>query len=319
MWSPLLEDLLGPPREPGTEIQPRHQEIAGIAQIGLEEALLRLGRRAKSLAPSRTKLCLSGGVALNCVANGRITREGGWDEVFIPPSPHDSGTALGAAFLARQRSSPGPRPPRMRCASLGSGITPLVAAPEGPWRSSQPGERLPEVVSRLLAAGKIVAWAVGRGEFGPRALGNRSILADPRKPENKEKLNLIIKKRESFRPFAPVVPEELAAEIFDLGGFGSPFMLRTVPVHPAWRDRIPAAVHVDGTARVQTLSRGANPLFYWVLVCFQKETGVPVLLNTSLNTSEEPIANGAEDALKIFRNTEIDALVLDRWLLEKTV
>jgi carbamoyltransferase len=314
MWSDGLERLLGPARAPGAAVERAHEKIALAAQRQLEDALLALSKKARELSPRAERLCLAGGVALNCVANERIVREAGWKDVFIPPCPHDSGSALGAAYLALAEARPGGRTPRLKSASLGRSLRgESAAAPAGrSWRREKlPEHALPGAVAALLEEGKVVAWAVGRSEFGPRALGNRSILADPRRLENKERLNRVIKRREPFRPFAPVVPVELADEIFDMSGFDSPFMLRTVPVRPSWAERIPAAIHVDGSARVQTLAREGNPPLYALLEAFRGRTGVPVLLNTSLNTAGEPIVNTAAEAFSIFERTEIDVLVLD--------
>lgn len=322
MWSTELEELLGPPRPPGSPLAPEHAMVARATQERLERALLALVRRARARAPGEELLCLAGGVALNCVANQRILLEGDYRDVFFPPHPHDSGTALGAAFLALHSERPGLAPRRLATASLGASLA------GGGW-AAQPGDgwrlagdlaeaRAMEFLAKELAAGRTVAWAMGRSEFGPRALGNRSILADPRRAVTKDRLNLIVKRREAFRPFAPVVLAEAADEVFEIDGHPSPFMLRTVPARPGWAERIPAAVHVDGTARVQTLLRQSNPALYRLLEAFRSETGVPVLLNTSLNTAQEPIANTAEEVAAIFRRTEIDLMVLDGRIFRKS-
>lgn len=317
MWSTELETLLGPPRKPGTALEARHEGIAAAAQDALERAMLRLSSRAREKT-GLDRLCLAGGVALNCVANERLFREGGWREIFILPAPHDSGSALGAAHLARFADSEvSAIAPPLASAALGPTLR-AEQAPEGPWKSRPLQGQGIGFLAKSLADGKTVAWARGRSEFGPRALGQRSLLADPRNAANKERLNAVIKRRESFRPFAPVVPLERADEIFNLGGQASPFMLRTVPVREGWAARIPAAIHVDGSARVQTLAPGVNPELSRLLEDFAELTGVPVLLNTSLNTAEEPIANDAEHAIGVFRRTSIDILVLDDWILEKT-
>lgn len=321
MWSPALEELLGPARPPGSALTREHAMVARATQERLEQALLALSVKARELAPGEERLCLAGGVALNCVANQRLLRTGAWSDVFFPPYPHDSGTALGAAFLSLRENRPHLPSRRLGSASLGESLR------GGAW-TPPPGDGwsfagdftengAAENLAKEIAAGKAVAWAMGRGEFGPRALGNRSILADPRRAENKERLNLIIKRREAFRPFAPVVLAEAADEIFEIGGHPSPFMLRTVPVRPGWGERIPAAVHVDGTARVQTLREESNPALHRLLRAFRDETGVPVLLNTSLNTAQEPIANTPEEVAAIFRRTEIDLMVLDGRIFRK--
>ncbi len=310
MWSPELEKLLGPSREIGASLEPRHEAIAAAVQDALERAILRLSARAQALT-GHTRLCLSGGVALNCLANERLYHSH-WEEIFILPAPHDSGSALGAAFLARKKDFG----LRMHGAALGASIQ-CPEAPTGPWQVHALNPERIKTLAAALAQGKTVAWARGRSEFGPRALGSRSLLADPRKLENKEKLNRVIKRRESFRPFAPVVMQEFAAGIFELGKQDSPFMLRTVPVKAEWRIKIPAAIHVDGSARVQTLKKETNPELHALLAAFHELSQVPVLLNTSLNTAEEPIVNTAQEALDLFRRTSIDILVLDDWVLEK--
>jgi carbamoyltransferase len=316
MWTSRVEELLGPARRPGGPIQEQHGHIALAVQWRLEEALLALSRKAKELG--RGKLCLSGGVALNCVANERLLREGGWEDIFVPPCPHDSGTALGAAYLSLAEENLRIVPPRLRSASLGASLKTEKFSAEKSWKLSPlEGKEMLEAVCRLLGGGKIVAWADGRSEFGPRALGNRSLLADPRKAENKERLNVIIKKREPFRPFAPIVLNGEADRIFDMHGKDSPFMLRTVPVRPGWREKIPAAIHVDGSARVQTLERDCNPRLYDLLKTFEAHTGVPVLLNTSLNTAGEPIVNSVEEVGALFRRTEVEVLVLNGRIYEK--
>lgn len=318
MWSAKLEELLGPARSPGAAVEKVHERIALAAQRQLEGALLALSQKARSLVPGEQYLCLAGGVALNCVANERLIREAGWKEVFIPPCPHDSGSALGAAYLALREDQPSIATPRLRRAALGASLRAreLATPPGKSWRRTRPGD-LSAALSGFLEEGKIVAWAMGRSEFGPRALGNRSILADPRRIENKEKLNRVIKRREPFRPFAPVVLAEAAHEVFDMGGFDSPFMLRTVPARAGWAEKIPAAIHVDGSARVQTLTREANPDLHALIEAFRARTGVPVLLNTSLNVAGEPIVNTAAEVFSLFERTEIDALVMDGNLFEK--
>lgn len=311
MWSPKLEELLGAARIPGTPVGEKEKNIAAAAQLVLEESMLALSSLCKKLLPHENSFCLSGGVALNCVANERLVREGGWGKIFIPPSPHDSGSAVGAAFLIREKYCSNRSLPKIALSAY------LGTRPEVSKTISTQGERrkLSESIPWLadaLSRGKIVAWCRGRAEFGPRALGNRSVLADPRTPESKQRLNLIIKKRESFRPFAPIVVESEAENYFDMGmDKTSPFMLRTVPALSGWESRIPAACHVDGSARVQTLNENVNPVLFQLLMEFAKITGIPILLNTSMNQSEEPIVNSAEEAVRFYNDTEVDILVLE--------
>jgi len=317
MWSDRLEKVLGPPRPPKSPIGEREKDIAASAQVVLEEAMLALSSLCKELVPDEQSLCLAGGVALNCVTNERLAREGKWKKIFFPPSPHDSGSAVGAAYLMREKFSPLKfQPKAIENAYLGS--RPNVVKNlfiQGKQK------QLLESISWLadsLSKGKIVAWCRGRAEFGPRALGSRSVLADPRTLESKERLNLIIKKRESFRPFAPIVIESKAERYFDMGNEKkSPFMLRTVPALSGWEAKIPAACHIDGSARVQTLAESANPILYQLILEFEKITGTPILLNTSMNQSEEPIVNTAEEAVHFFHDTEVDILVLENDIWSK--
>jgi carbamoyltransferase len=322
MFSAALEELLGqPPRPPGGELKPFHSDLARSVQLVLEEQLLALARRLAALAPS-DHLCLAGGVALNCVANGRLLREAGFKRVFVPPAPGDQGACLGAALLAhRELTGETPLEP-LRHAFWGpeaSGAAELLAAAELPALDFRGREaELTAEVAQRLAAGQVVGWVVGRAELGPRALGGRSILADPRNPMVRDHLNHSIKRRETFRPFAPAVLAEHAAEHFDLPPGAEDlarFMLITAPVISP--RRLPAITHVDGSARVQIVEREHSPRFAALLDAFHRRTGCPVLLNTSLNVAGNPIATSALDALQMLADAGLDALVLDRFLLER--
>ncbi len=313
--SPAFVAAFGPRREPESELEPRHQDLAAALQQVVEEAALAQVRFLHRLVPSRN-LCLAGGVALNSVMNGRIAAEGPFERVFIQPASNDAGTALGSALLAAHGAHGKRRESRPEIAYLGPEYAPEACAAAA-RRAGLVVEPLPDVVERtaeLLAAGKVVGWFQGRMEFGPRALGNRSILADPRDPQMKDHLNLRVKHREPFRPFAPSVLAEAAGEWFS-GPSESPYMLLVQEVRPERRERVPAITHVDGTARVQTVRREANPRYYALLEAFGRRTGVPMLVNTSFNVRGEPIVCTPDDAVACFLGTSIDALVLGDLLL----
>jgi carbamoyltransferase len=280
-----VETLLGTPRFPDSQILRRHADIAAALQAATNAAVMALVRRLKRKVPL-DNLCLAGGVALNCVTNELVRKSGGFSDVFIPSAPHDAGTAVDRReILAAVRSA---------------GLTPR--------RSKAPARDAAE----MIAAGKIVAWFQGRMEFGPRALGNRSLLADPRRPEMRSILNQRIKHREDFRPFAPSVMAERADEWFEVGDHSTSheFMLFACQVKTERRDRIPAVVHQDGSARLHLVRRESNPRFHDLISCFFARTGVPVVINTSFNDSE-PIVCTPADAIVTFRKTGIDALFMD--------
>jgi len=267
-------------------------------------------------------LCLAGGVALNCVANGRIAREAGFDNVWIQPAAGDDGIAIGCAYYGHLAVKKAARSFVMTHAYWGALYKDeQVQAATDPALVRMATRKAPSPdicadTAKVLAAGYVVGWFQGRSEFGPRALGNRSILADPRKGEMKAILNSRVKHRQAFRPFAPIVLAERANEVFE-GEEPSPFMLLAKRVRPEWRDRIPAIVHVDGTARVQTVEAETNAPLYRLLKAFEAMTGVPVLLNTSFNVKGEPIVETPQDAMACFLATGIDYLVLHDLLIKK--
>jgi carbamoyltransferase len=309
-YSDRLVELLGPPRAPESAIEPRHQDIAASLQERIEEEALRLAAHLHRRAPSRN-LCLAGGVALNCVMNGRLLRESGFREVFVCPAAGDAGSALGAALEVHRRVAG--RAPRATLArtDLGPafGEEECAAALRA---AGVPFTRERDVTARtaeLLAGGRVVGWFQGRMEYGPRALGQRSILADPRDPAMKDTVNLRVKRREGFRPFAPAVPLEDADRFFE-DARPSPFMLFAFRVRPEARALLGAVTHVDGTARVQTVDAREHPRFHRLLRAFGARTGVPVLLNTSMNVRGEPLVCRPEEAVACFLGTELDALVL---------
>ncbi len=296
-----------------------HADLAWAAQSVLEDCLLHIARAAMAQAGCRA-LCLAGGVALNSVANGRILEELEPSALFVQPASNDAGLAIGNAFWHYHAQQPTPaRAYRMDTAYLGRPYGPeeidaAVARLPGRLRS----RRVPapeEEAAERLARGEIVGWFQGRSEFGPRSLGNRSLLADPRRAEMKDTLNRRVKHREPFRPFAPAVLAEAQADWFELGE-DSPFMLLVARVRAAQRPRIPAVTHVDGTARVQTVRREHNPLFHGLIAAFARRTGVPVVLNTSFNDRGDPIVETPGDALEMFLHSDIDALLLGDLLIE---
>jgi len=335
----------GPPRRPEDPLERRHLDLARSIQVVTERAMLGLARRAHEQTGAR-RLCLAGGVALNCVANGRLLREGPFDDLWIQPAAGDAGAALGAALAAwhgplERGGMAAPRAPSpsdaMEGGFLGPEETPEAIESclkrwEAVWERLEPDVLLDRVVEALIA-GQVVGWVQGRMEFGPRALGHRSILGDPRNPDMQSRMNLKVKFRESFRPFAPAVLAERSAECFGLEG-ESPYMLLVAPVAESQRipvveeaeglDRLkqrrstlPAVTHVDGSARVQTVDRGRNPLFHALLRRFESATGCPVLINTSFNVRGEPVVSSTDDAYRCFINSRIDVLVVGPCFLER--
>lgn len=315
-----LVERFGLPRERGGPLEQRHYDIASSLQTVLEETVLELARWLHERT-GLPRLCMAGGVALNCVMNARIRDHGPFDEVWVQPAAGDAGTALGAALWIdwRERGLTGDKSRRwaMDHAYLGPSYSDEEIETFLRW-SKVPFKRLGDVAGEtadLLAAGNVIGWYQGRTEFGPRALGARSILASPIDPGMQAKLNEI-KDREDFRPVAPVVMEEHADAWF-VDGRTAPFMLFIFDVRPEAAERIPAVRHVDGTARVQTINRSQHPLYYDLLAAFHARTGVPILVNTSFNTRGEPMVNSPRDALESFWTSPLDALVIGPFLIEK--
>jgi carbamoyltransferase len=304
-------DTFGPPRLPGEPLTDRHRDVAFALQTVTEEIVLHLVRGLFKRHRERN-LCMTGGVALNCVANAKVLEHTDVKRLWVPPCASDTGAPLGSALWHHHQNLDNPRDFELKHAFYGKAyddgeiVQALDAA--GLHYRRLPQEQLLPRVARDLAEGKIVGWFQGRFEMGPRALGNRSILADPRRPEMRDVLNAKVKKRESFRPFAPAVLVERAHEFFDIGQ-PDPFMTLAPRAHPKSRDRIPAAVHVDGTGRIQTVERSANPRYYDLIEEFGRLTGVPVLLNTSFNRIEPIVASPAE-AIACYLRTGMDVLVL---------
>jgi carbamoyltransferase len=299
----------------GAEWSQSHADLAATVQRRLEEVVLELAAWLHQRTGER-KLALAGGVALNCVCNSRLWREGPFDEVWVQPAAGDAGTALGAAqYVAREL---GDRVEPMETAALGRGWT---ADELAGWLTRAAVEfehpdDVAEEAAEVIARNGVVAWFEGRGEFGPRALGHRSLLADPRDAANLERLN-DVKGREQFRPVAPMVLAERAGELFSGGPVPSPYMLFTHRVAPEWVERIPAVVHVDGTARIQTVDAAREPAVARMLRAFERRTGVPVVVNTSLNTAGRPMVDDPRDALECFGSAPVDALVMGPFLVRR--
>lgn len=301
----------------------RHwEDLAWRVQDDTEKVLLARARWLRETTGAKN-LCIAGGVALNCVANGRIAREAGFENVWIQPASGDDGIAIGCAYYGHLAVQNNPRSFTMTHSYIGKTYPDRdIAAATRKFlvRIQTSAVRSDDIcadTAKLLADQKVIGWFQGGSEFGPRALGNRSIIADPRRPEMKDILNSRVKHRQPFRPFAPIVLAERARDIFE-GDEDSPFMLIAKSVKAEWRDRIPAIVHVDGTARVQTVSESTNPVLYRLLTAFDALTGVPVLLNTSFNVKGEPIVETPRDAVACFLTTGIDHLILHDTLVSKT-
>jgi len=319
VYSASMIAAFGRPRVPRSEMLDRHRDLAASVQAVLEEnyfAILNFVRCKTGL----TKVCLAGGVALNCVANGMISEKTGFRDVYVQPAAHDAGTSIGAALYVQHQVLDRPRSFVMRRVDYGTGygdsevLRDLQAAGTNYHRLAE--DQLVARTAAEIAEGKIVGWFQGRMEFGPRALGNRSILADPRRRDMKDILNSRIKYREPFRPFCPSVLAECAGDYF-VSDYPSPFMVMAYKIKPAMRPVIPAVVHNDGTGRVQTVEQDVNPLYWKLIRAFGDVTGVPVLLNTSFNENE-PIVNTPAQAIDCFLRTRMDVLAIGGYLLVKT-
>jgi carbamoyltransferase len=339
----------GPPRQPESPLTQREMDLARSVQEVTEMAMLRMIRHVHQETGEKN-LCLAGGVALNCVGNGRILREGPFERLWIQPAAGDAGGALGAALSAWYQYCDKPRNVARVCGAHSDGMAGSYLGPEfsneeirafleaiGAHYQETSHADLPDRVAALLAEEKVVGWFQGRMEFGPRALGSRSILGDPRSPRMQSVMNLKIKFRESFRPFAPSVLRERVADYFEMD-CDSPYMLLVAPVRPELRrsmteeesrlfgidklnvprSTIPAVTHVDYSARVQTVRREENSLYYDLLAAFEQRTGCPVLVNTSFNVRGEPIVCTPENAYTCFMRTEMDCLVLGDFVLDKS-
>ncbi|MEW6474643.1 MAG: carbamoyltransferase C-terminal domain-containing protein [Actinomycetota bacterium] len=301
-------------RRKGEPILPEHADLAASVQRRLEEVLLDLARWLHDQTGD-SALTLAGGVALNCVANSRLAAEGPFDTIWAQPAAGDAGTALGGALWCARGL--GDDTQAMATAALGREWSDedLAAWLEVAAIGHDRPPDIAEAAAEVIAAGGVVAWFQGRSEYGPRALGHRSLLAAASDAANLSRLN-DIKGREQFRPVAPMVLAERAAEIFD-GPLPSPYMLFTHHVRPQWKDRIPAVVHVDGTARIQTVDRADEPLMARVLEAVERRTGIPVVVNTSLNTAGRPMVDDPRDALECFGSAPVDALAIGPFLVRR--
>jgi carbamoyltransferase len=319
VFSSKMMQTFGEPRAPGAEILPQHLDLAASVQTVLEANYFALLRHVQK-ATGQKRLCLAGGVALNCAANGKIFEETPFREIYIQPAAHDAGTSIGAALYVWHQILGHPRSFIMRHVYYGpeysdSDIRAALEAAGAVYHKLGEDELISRT-AREIADGSIVGWFQGRMEFGPRALGNRSILADPRRKDMKDILNRRIKYREPFRPFCPSVLSESAGEYFETD-YPSPFMVTAYRIKPEHQARIPAVVHADGTGRLQTVERDVNPLYWKLIRRFADLTGVPVLLNTSFNENE-PIVNTPAQALECFLRTRMDVLTAGSYLLLKS-
>jgi carbamoyltransferase len=324
MFSDFLPKKLGAPaRRPDDPLEQRHRDLAASLQARLEEVYLGMLRKLAAQTGAKA-VCLAGGVAFNCVANGKIFDATPFEQVYVHPAAGDAGLAVGAAYHVWHQTLGKPRSFVMEHAYWGPGYTPAEiraaiqassVSGDGYTIEDLPDDELMRRTASIIAEGRILGWYQGRAEWGPRALGNRSIVADPRRPEMKEILNRRIKHREIFRPFAPSILAEKTGEWFEKS-HPSPFMNLAYSVHPDKRDKIPAPTHVDGTGRLQTVARDANPRYHALISEFERQTGVPVVLNTSFNDNE-PIVCRPEEALDCFLRTQMDALVLGNFLITR--
>lgn len=325
-FSAKLIERFGPRRLPTDPIEKHHQDLAASLQAMLEEAVFHLLNRL-SQQTGLKRLSMAGGVALNCVVNGQIFERTPFEEVYIQPAAYDGGTSLGAAYAVWHHRMGKPRSFEMRHAYWGPEFGEAKISKELEGRSEtlrkqgcvvrkieDEGE-LCRWTAERMAEGRIIGWYQGRMEFGPRALGNRSIVADPRSLKVKELLSRRIKRREPFRPFAPSILEEATSDYFEQSS-PSPFMLMAYRVKPEKRGIIPAVTHVDGTGRLQTVDRQTNPLYWRLIKAFEALTGIPVVLNTSFN-EDEPIVCTPEEALDCFQRTKMDGLVMGRYIVER--
>jgi carbamoyltransferase len=328
VFTPRLEDLLGKARRPDEPLTQRHKDLAASLQQVYEERFFTLVRTVLGRSGSR-KLCLAGGCGMNSLANGRLFEHTDVEEVYVQAAAGDGGTALGAALWVSHHQFGAPRGFEMTHGYWGPSYggdrvrralaeaVPGSAGRDGRYETADGVLEVAEVAdstelarrtARALVDGEVVGWYQGRSEWGPRALGNRSILADPRRDDMQEILNVKIKRREPFRPFAPSILEERTGEWFEIA-HPDPFMVKVYPIRAEQRQRIPAVTHADGTGRLQTVSRDTNPRYHRLIEAFEAETGVPIVLNTSFNENE-PIVNTPEEALACFLRTRMDRVVL---------
>jgi carbamoyltransferase len=319
IYSNAFIDAFGPVRQKGEELTSYHMDLAASVQRVTESVIFHLAETLHKKTGLKN-LCLAGGVAQNSVANGKLLANTGFENLFVPPAGHDAGTASGAALFHIHANSKVDKAPFKHQAYTGAHfsneeIKEYLSEHNIPHRYTESVEELTDQVSDALVDGKVIGWFQGRAEFGPRALGNRSILVDPRRDDAKALLNAKIKKRESFRPFAPSILKEYVEEYFETTD-SVPFMEKVYPIRPEKRTSIPAVTHVDGSGRLQTVEEQDNPRYHALISSFYKKTGVPILLNTSFNENE-PIVNTPKHAFDCFDRTSMDMLVLGNYILER--
>ncbi|MGH7934161.1 MAG: carbamoyltransferase family protein [Candidatus Binataceae bacterium] len=327
LYSDYLAERLGAARQPGAAVDDRHRAIASSMQRRLEEVILDRLRTLRRVTGLK-QLCLAGGVAYNCVVNGKIREHTGFEDVYIQAAAGDAGLAIGAAMHVWHQEMGNPREfvmehaywgPEFSGAEIESVLSSAATELERQGctvRQLDDEGELCRLSAAHIACGEVVGWFQGRMEWGPRALGNRSILADPRRPEMRDILNAKIKRREMFRPFAPSIAEETTGDYFEQS-YPSPFMLMAYAVRPDKRGVIPAATHIDGSGRLQTVNHGQNPLYHRLIQEFGRQTGVPVLLNTSFNENE-PVACKPREALDCFLRTRMDVLVMGHYFVSRS-
>jgi len=323
MFSDYMATRLGPARDPSAPVEKAHRDGASSLQARLEEVFFEMLRSLHARTKQKA-VCLAGGVAFNCVANGKIFDQTPFEQIFVQPAAGDAGLAVGAAYFVHHQILGAPRSfvmdhaywgPSYTQEQLRSAVDASSLQTEGMEISEFPEEMIAKEAAKEVAAGKILGWFQGRAEWGPRALGNRSILADPRRSDMKDVLNARIKHREMFRPFAPSILAEATGEYFEKS-YPSPFMTQAYSVRPEKRSAIPAPTHVDGTGRLQTVTQEANSRYWRLIHEFGNLTGVPVVLNTSFNDNE-PIVCTPEEAIDCFLRTKMDVLVLGNLLVRK--
>lgn len=319
LYSQKLVDLLGEPRQPRADLTAHYQNVAASLQAMLEEAEFALINKLQR-ETGATTLCMAGGVALNSAFNGKILPETGFEEIYIQPAAGDAGTALGVCYYIYHQLLGQPRSYVMTSAATGpafseEAIQNVLELQEWQYDAYTDDDKLTQRAAELVADGQVVGWFQGRMEWGPRALGQRSIIADPRRPDMKDILNARIKHREPFRPFAPSVLLEHVGDYFDQT-YPDPFMLKVYGVLPEKQAEIPAVTHVDGTGRLQTVEQQSSPLYWQMIRAFGDLTGTPVVLNTSFNENE-PIVCTPSEAIDCFQRTKMDALVIGHFIVEK--
>ena len=318
LFSPYFEEMFGKPRDKDEELSQQHKDLAASVQRVTEELLIHILSHLQKRTGLKN-ICIAGGVAQNSVANGKFIGNTGFENLYIPPAGHDAGLSMGSALYHYHQVLGKPRVAPTYSAYTGSKfsndeIEAILKKRNIQYSRLEDNILFERVVEKLLAPG-VVGWFSGRAEFGPRALGARSIIADPRNAKAKDLLNLKIKRRESFRPFAPSILKEYVGEYFEKVE-DVPFMEKVFPIRPEKRALIPAVTHVDGTGRLQTVMKDISPRYYALIDTFRKKTGVPILLNTSFNENE-PIVNTPEEALDCFLRTQMDMLVLENCVIER--